>query len=79
MTRLTFGSQNWSAPGVSTNRDASLIIFNAEAAQYWETVFLHDWASMAVQQVAPPRGAAPGALRSLSPTSGDNPVHNRSL
>jgi hypothetical protein len=37
------------APGVTTNRDASLIIRNAEAAQYWQTIFLHDWAHMAAQ------------------------------
>jgi hypothetical protein len=48
---VAVGSQNWSPPGVTTNRDASLVIFNADAAQYWESIFLHDWAHMAVQQV----------------------------
>ena len=48
---VAVGSQNWSPPGVTTNRDASLVIFNAEAAQYWEAIFLHDWTSMAVQQI----------------------------
>jgi hypothetical protein len=48
---VAVGSQNWSPPGVTTNRDASLVIFNAEAAQYWESIFLHDWTNMAVQQL----------------------------
>lgn len=48
---VAVGSQNWSPPGVTTNRDASLVIFNAEAAQYWESIFLHDWAHMAVQHL----------------------------
>ena len=39
-----------SPPGVITNRD-SLVIFNAEAAQYWEGILLHDWTGMAVQQI----------------------------
>ena len=49
---VAIGSQNWSPPGVTTNRDASLVIENAEAAQYWEAIFLHDWTNMARQQVA---------------------------
>jgi phosphatidylserine/phosphatidylglycerophosphate/cardiolipin synthase-like enzyme len=44
------GSQNWSEDGVSNNRDATLIIHNAEAAQYWNGIFMHDWTNMAVQQ-----------------------------
>jgi phosphatidylserine/phosphatidylglycerophosphate/cardiolipin synthase-like enzyme len=44
---VMLGSQNWSADGVIRNRDASLIIYNAEAAQYYEQIFLHDWANMA--------------------------------
>jgi len=49
---VAVGSQNWSPPGVTTNRDASLVIFNADAAQYWEAIFLHDWAHMSVQHIA---------------------------
>ncbi len=41
------GSQNWSAQGVAQNRDASVIIHNAEAAKYWEQIFNHDWLNMA--------------------------------
>jgi hypothetical protein len=48
---VAIGSQNWSPPGVTTNRDASLVIENAAAAQYWEAIFLHDWMNMAVQHV----------------------------
>jgi phosphatidylserine/phosphatidylglycerophosphate/cardiolipin synthase-like enzyme len=36
-------SQNWSADGTLRNRDAGLIIHNAEAATYFEQIFLHDW------------------------------------
>lgn len=41
---------HWSAPGVTTNRDATLVIFNKDAAQYWEKVFVHDWVHMSTQQ-----------------------------
>jgi phosphatidylserine/phosphatidylglycerophosphate/cardiolipin synthase-like enzyme len=44
------GSQNWSEDGVSSNRDATLIIYNADAAQYWNGIFMHDWNNLAVQQ-----------------------------
>jgi hypothetical protein len=49
---VAVGSQNWSAPGVTTNRDATLVIFNEAAAQYWESIFIHDWMNMAVQHIA---------------------------
>lgn len=48
---VAIGSQNWSGSGVSTNRDASLIISNAEAAQYWQDIFVHDWVNMSSQQL----------------------------
>ena len=44
---VAIGSQNWSGDGVLHNRDASLIIHNAEAAAYFEAIFLHDWVNMA--------------------------------
>jgi phosphatidylserine/phosphatidylglycerophosphate/cardiolipin synthase-like enzyme len=47
---VVVSSQNWSGAGVSTNRDAGLIIYNEEAARYWEEIFLHDWTNMAQQQ-----------------------------
>ncbi|MFM0130295.1 phospholipase D-like domain-containing protein [Paraburkholderia sediminicola] len=36
-------SQNWSADGTLRNRDAGLIIHSADAAAYFEQIFLHDW------------------------------------
>lgn len=46
---VAVGSQNWSGDGVLRNRDATVIIYNEEAAQYWEEIFLHDWTKMAAQ------------------------------
>jgi hypothetical protein len=46
---VMLGSQNWSGEGVHTNRDASLIIRDEEAAQYYERIFQHDWVYMASQ------------------------------
>ncbi|WP_083684989.1 phospholipase D-like domain-containing protein [Massilia putida] len=40
-------SQNWSADGTQRNRDAGLIIYNAEANAYFEQIFLHDWDNLA--------------------------------
>jgi phosphatidylserine/phosphatidylglycerophosphate/cardiolipin synthase-like enzyme len=45
---VMLGSQNWSGDGVLRNRDASVIILGAEAASYYEKVFLHDWQYMSV-------------------------------
>jgi hypothetical protein len=44
---VVISSQNWSPMGTGENRDAGLIIYNAEAAQYFEQIFLHDWINMA--------------------------------
>jgi phosphatidylserine/phosphatidylglycerophosphate/cardiolipin synthase-like enzyme len=49
---VALGSQNWSADGVIRNRDATLIIYNEEAAKYWQQIFIHDWTNMAAQQAA---------------------------
>ena len=49
---VALGSQNWSADGVIRNRDATLIIYNEDAAAYWEQIFLHDWTNMAAQQAS---------------------------
>ncbi|HKT55964.1 MAG TPA: phospholipase D-like domain-containing protein [Microbacterium sp.] len=40
-------SQNWSMDGTLYNRDAGVIIHEPRAAQYFEAVFLHDWANLA--------------------------------
>lgn len=42
-------SQNWSADGTLRNRDAGVIIHHAGAAEYFQTIFLHDWAHLARQ------------------------------
>jgi PLD-like domain len=47
---VAVGSQNWSGDGVLRNRDATVIIYNEDAAQYWEEIFIHDWTKMAAQQ-----------------------------
>jgi phosphatidylserine/phosphatidylglycerophosphate/cardiolipin synthase-like enzyme len=49
---VMLGSQNWSGDGVIRNRDASLIIYNTDAAQYYEQIFLEDWINMAQQATA---------------------------
>jgi phosphatidylserine/phosphatidylglycerophosphate/cardiolipin synthase-like enzyme len=47
---VALGSQNWSGDGVLRNRDATVIIYNEDAAVYWEHIFIHDWTKMASQQ-----------------------------
>jgi hypothetical protein len=44
--KVVISSQNWSGDGVARNRDAGLIIYNAQAAQYFERIFKHDWVYM---------------------------------
>jgi len=41
--RVMVSSQNWSGDGFLRNRDAGLIIDNAEIAAYYEAIFLDDW------------------------------------
>ena len=48
---VMLGSQNWSGDGVLRNRDASLILYDEEAAKYYQEIFLHDWTLMASQRV----------------------------
>lgn len=49
---VVISSQNWSADGTLRNRDAGIILYdNADAAQYFEQIFLHDWAHLATQQI----------------------------
>jgi PLD-like domain len=47
---VAVGSQNWSGDGTLRNRDATLVIYVEEAAQYWEKIFIHDWTQMAFQR-----------------------------
>ncbi|HVE70146.1 MAG TPA: phospholipase D-like domain-containing protein [Thermoanaerobaculia bacterium] len=41
--RVLIGSHNWSASGVTLNRDASLIIHDADVAGYYAQAFEVDW------------------------------------
>ena len=41
--RVLLGSHNWSKPGVSLNRDASLIFDDQEVAEYYADAFQVDW------------------------------------
>jgi hypothetical protein len=45
--RALVSSQNWSGDGFLRNRDAGLIVENSEIAEYFERVFLDDWAKRA--------------------------------
>lgn len=49
---VALGSHNWSGDGALRNRDASLIIYNEQVAQYFQSIFLHDWENLAQQRVA---------------------------
>ena len=42
--RVLLGSHNWSKPGVSLNRDASLLFDDTEVAEYYTQAFEIDWA-----------------------------------
>jgi phosphatidylserine/phosphatidylglycerophosphate/cardiolipin synthase-like enzyme len=50
-TVVAVGSHNWSDQGTQTNHDATLIIHNVKAAEYFERIFIHDWTKMAKQKV----------------------------
>ncbi len=45
-------SQNWSADGTLWNRDAGVIVYHQDAAQYFQQVFLHDWEHLAAAKAA---------------------------
>ncbi len=40
---VVVSSQNFSPAGVQDNRDAGVVIENADVAQYFESIFLADW------------------------------------
>lgn len=50
--RVLVSSANWSGDGVLRNRDAGLIIQDAEIAHYYEQVFLDDWDNRASAMLA---------------------------
>jgi phosphatidylserine/phosphatidylglycerophosphate/cardiolipin synthase-like enzyme len=47
---VVVSSQNWSADGTGENRDAGLIIYDPDAAKYFEAIFVHDWENMAAKR-----------------------------
>ena len=48
---VLLGSHNWSSPGTTGNRDASLIIDDAEVAGYYARIFDQDWRLLAREKV----------------------------
>lgn len=52
---VAFGSHNWSNEGVKTNRDASLIFFDEEIADYLAGVYENDWDRLATARPSPNR------------------------
>ena len=66
--RVLVGSHNWSAPGVTLNRDASLIFDDEEIAQYYAQAFDIDW-DRATRTVADVGGS-----ESVPRVAGDGPV-----
>src|SRR5262249_9339469 len=51
-SRVLLGSHNWSYDGVALNRDASLVFYDAEIAQYLERVFIYDWENWSKPKVS---------------------------
>lgn len=47
--KVLLGSHNLTNQGALYNRDASLIVYDAEVARYFESIFLFDWEHRAVQ------------------------------
>ena len=52
---VAFGSHNWSNEGVKTNRDASLIFFDEEIADFLAGVYEYDWERLATAKPGPNR------------------------
>ncbi len=57
------GSHNWTGQGTTENRDASLIIRDADVTAYYTKLFLHDWTRRSTSDapVAPAIAAVAGA------------------
>jgi hypothetical protein len=69
---VVVSSQNFSPAGIETNRDAGVILENADIARYFEAVFLSDWDSKAKPFGAPSKwasGAKKGAKRTAKKTA----------
>lgn len=48
---VLLGSQNISEQGVSLNRDASLLFFDRQLAEYFAKIFEHDWNNLASDSI----------------------------
>ena len=53
--RILIGSHNWSASGVTRNRDASLVFDDAEIATYFGQVFEVDWERAPALRLSEPK------------------------
>ena len=62
---VLIGSHNWTTAGTGYNRDASLIFYDRDIAQFYQTLFLYDWnrvgPAMIDENVPAPIIPAPGA------------------
>lgn len=58
--RVLLGSHNWSKPGVTLNRDASLLFDDAEIATYYAEAFEIDWAR--ANRIQPKKYVKPEAI-----------------
>jgi len=61
--KMMLGSQNISEQGISINRDASLIFYDKEVAQYFRGIFEHDWENVAQRYIGSDLEAAWGDAR----------------
>jgi len=68
---VMFGSHNWSNEGVKTNRDASLIFYDEDIADYLAKIYEYDWELLAR---AKPASTQPRVAREGEPTP---PGYNR--
>lgn len=48
--KVLIGSHNLTNQGALFNRDASLLVYDAEVARYYQAIFLFDWENLARQQ-----------------------------
>ena len=55
--RVLLGSQNWTGAGTKPNRDASLLIDDKDAANYFAEIFEFDWKQVAGNRVPPDHGS----------------------
>jgi phosphatidylserine/phosphatidylglycerophosphate/cardiolipin synthase-like enzyme len=68
---VALGSQNWSGDGVLRNRDASLIVWSEEAAQYYKQIFSYDWNTFAKQHLSAEVSTGPGASAKAKEVAAD--------